>query len=249
MEKETVESFDDEAFILKIFRLIPSRKIKYVGNFFRCWRVKQLVKSTFFSKSWVDSSKSGFPPDFHNDKHHIMLEIMRVDDGVGGKRSPNSFERSKKYLKKNLGLDYKIRLKGCSLYFTPDTRDDTEYNCKAYLKNFDRVLTDHSNKVDSYHNNYPKCNTCVFMVCDESNSYYQSIDKDKIIPHLCFCDKSFIDVIKKSKADFVIWLTTHKKPLIVNGKEIRQPWVCIYDVKHLKPAVFEYDHSKTVKIK
>ena len=134
--EEKVESFDDEAFILKNFRLIPSYDIKHNGRFFSCCRVKWLIKSALFSASWVDSSsKSDLPPDFHNDKHHIMMDIMRIDDGAGGKHSPNSFERTNKYLKNSLGPNYKTKLKGCSLYFDPDTRNDKEYNFKAYFKN------------------------------------------------------------------------------------------------------------------
>ena len=250
-EKDHLQSFNDESFVLKNLRSIPFYKFKHVGGFFRCLRIEILVKSIFFSKSWKDSSgKSELPPDFHNDKHHTVMEIMRLDDGAGGKHSPNSFERTEKYLQKNLGHNYKTNLKDCSLYFVPNTRNDKEYNFKAYLKNFDRVLTNHSNKVNSYHENYPKCKTCVFLVCDESNAYYQALDNsEKKKLHLCFADKQFVEIIKKYKADYVIWFTRFKTVLKDNGKEIKQPLVCVYDVKHIKYSGFEYNHDKMVKIK
>ena len=109
---ETVNSFNKESFIIENFRMIPSYKIKYNGRFFHCFRVERLIKSILFSRSWIDSSsKSDPPPDFHNEKHHIMMEIMRVDDGAGGKHSPNSFERKEKYMQKHYGKDYKKSLR------------------------------------------------------------------------------------------------------------------------------------------
>ena len=252
MADDLIKTFDNENSILKDFRNVPSYKIKYIGRFFHCFRVERLIKSVLFSKTWIDtSSKSDIPPDFHNDKHHIMMDIMRIDDCVKKikrKGVPNSFERANKLIKKFFGDDEE-RLKDCSLYFDADTRNDEEFNITGYLKEFERVLINHSNKVGSYHKNYPKCNTCVLFVCDRSNGYYQKISESIIIPHICFLDKKFIDVIKRCESQYVVWFITRKKGITINGRELKQPWACIYDVKHIKQNGYEYDHNKMVKIK
>ena len=173
------------------------------------------------------------------------MEVMRIDDGVGGKRSPNSFERTGRFLKNIFGKDYKEKLNGSDFYFIPDTRNDNEYNFKAYLRNFERVLMNHSDKIDQYHKNYPKCKTCVLLICDESNSYLEKIENTKLVKtHMCFADKRFIDVIKECKANYVVWFVVHKN---IYGNKV--PLACIYDVKHLKQAGIEYNHDCMIKIK
>ena len=248
---DEVDSLDKESVILERFRMISFCKIKYVGRPLHCFRVERLIKSIVFSRSWIDSSsKSDPPPDFHNDNHHIMMEFMRIDDSVGGKHSPNSFERTHKFLINYFGADYKQRMKGCKLFFIPNTSSDEEYNFKGYFRNFERVLMDHSNKVSAYHKNYPKCKTCVLFICDESNSYYQptEINGQKMI-HICFSDTKFVEIIKKCKADYVVWFTIYKAILNQKNKEIKMPYACIYDVKHIKEFGHEYNHDKMIKIK
>ena len=100
-----MKTMNDEDFVLYNYRRSTwVNNTKFVGRFFNCLRIIILTKSIFFRKSWINtSSKSDLPPDFHNDRHHIMLEVMRIDDCVNqinGKHVVNSFEREKKAVKK-----------------------------------------------------------------------------------------------------------------------------------------------------
>lgn len=260
-----MRTFEEEKFILENYRLIPTCQIKFMGRFFHCWRIMKLTKSIFFSKSWKDSSsKKDLPPDFHNEKHHMMMEFMRVDDCVNtsnGKHIPNSFERTNKYLKKHLGNDYKKNRKDISLYFIPDTDNPNDFNFKGYIRNFERVIMKHSDKISQYHKNYPKCKTTIFFVCDESNNYIQVTKKEDLkkqsefqprlqnfIPHYCYLDNKFIEVIKKCEADYIIWLNIYKE-LSVEGKKIKHPRVCIYDVKYMSEIGNKYNHELMFKVK
>ena len=113
-----LKTFDDESVVFDSYKLIPSRKIAYNGRFFHCLRIQFLTKCFLFNHSWIDSSdKSLPPPDFHNDRHHIMMEVMRIDDCVNeidGKHVVNSFERANSFMKKHAGKDYKKKV---SRYF------------------------------------------------------------------------------------------------------------------------------------
>ncbi len=259
-----MKTFDDESFILENYRLTPSSKIKFCGRFFHCLRIKWLTKSWLLSKTWTDSSaKSDPPPDFHNDRFGIMMEIMRVDDCVNlinGKHVVNSFKRANMFMKKRAGKDYRKTLNG-SLYFIPDTRNSDEFNFQGYISNFERVITKHSNKVSKYRKNYPKCKTTIFFVCDESNNYVQVTNKedlkredepnaifDKFFPHFSYLDQKFLDVIKNCQADYLIWMFRYKT-LFANGKRVFHPEVCIFDVKHIKENGHLYDHSLMFKVK
>ena len=118
------------------------------------------------------------------------------------------------------------------------------------------MLINHSNKVDLYRNNYPKCKTCVLFVCNEPNSYVRLIDKEdlnrkeplgKYYPRNCFIDSKFLSVIKGVKADYVVWMGRWKY-LTFNGKRIKMPQAAIYEVKHLKEKGFLLNHDMMFKV-
>ncbi len=255
MEKDQLITFDNERFILDLFRKTPLSRIRYNGRYFKCAKVERLLKCAFYRKSWIDSSQDS-KPDFHNNKHHIMMDIMRVDDcvnDINGKHIPNSCERAGKYMTKHFGHNYKNNLKTCPLFFNADTRHNEEFNFKGYYENFKRVLLDHSNKVEQYRKNYPKCKTCVLFVFDESNAYYQenpfksNNPNKKNLLHSCFIDKRFIEIIKQTKSDFVVWFAFNKSLLNSKGKEIKQPLAFIYEVQYIKNDGYEFCHQSLIK--
>ena len=96
-----METMDNESFVIKNFKSILYGKIAYFGNFFHCFRIERLIKSFLFAKSWIDSSsKDSLPPDFHNEKHKIMMDVMRIDDCVNeknGKKIANAFQKENAY--------------------------------------------------------------------------------------------------------------------------------------------------------
>lgn len=261
---EIMETFDEEKVVFENYKNIPSSKIKYNGRFFHCLHIEKLTRSFFFNNSWINSSgKNDLPPDFHNDKHQIMLEVMRIDDCVNelnGKHVSNSFEKANVFMKNVAGRDYKKTLNG-TLIFIPDTRNSNDFNFNGYLTNFEKVIRGHSEKVAKYRLNYPKCKTIVFLVCDESNNYIQVLDKNdleredekdvfinRFYPHYQFDDARFIDIIKKCSADYLIWFGRFKS-LYINNKEINYPRVCIYDIKHIKRNGLTYNHDLMFKVK
>lgn len=259
-----METFDDEKIVLSIYRTVPTSKIRYNGRYLHCQRIERLTKWALFNNSWINSSAKGdLPPDFHNNKHHIMMEVMRIDDSVGdinGNHVVNSFERANTFMQEVSGKDYKKKLNG-TLIFVPDTRNSEEFNFRGYLTNFEYVIKKHSKKVDKYRSNYPKCKTTVFLVCDESNNYIQVLNKDDLkredekdvyingfSPHYQFEDAKFINIIKECKADYLIWFTRFKS-LYIDDKEIKYPRVCIYDIKHIKYGGVNYNHELMFKVK
>ena len=258
-----METFDSELFLLENYRMLSSSDFAYIGNFFRCSRIKRITKSIFYKKSWTNSSsKTDPPPDFYNKKHKIMMEIMRVDDCADiadANHADNSFKKANTFLKKSFGKDYK-KIHKASVYFIPDTSDSKKFNFLGYFNSFKRVVLNHSAKVNNYRNNHPECRDLIFFIFDESNHYVQVSEEEyllkeksdnpqfeKAIVHGWYNDESFIKIIKQSKADYVIWVGWHKT-IFVNDKEIKQPKVCIYDVKNIKNYGIEYNHKLMLKV-
>lgn len=258
-----MKTLNNESEILNRFRSMSSLSIKYIGNFFSCLRVELLTRSILFRKSWIDSSaKDILPPDFHNDKHHIMMEVMRIDDCIGmseGKHIPNAFENENISLKKVFGEKYKKEHKDTTVFFIPDTRDHTKYNYEGYLKNFESVILKHSDKVTKYKDNYPKCKEVIFLISDESNEYCETsnledkakvqegVEGIKVKWHIPCFDNKFIEIIKKCKCDYIIWFQHYK-----NSKrkiKLLVPRIVIIDVKKYNVKGIDYNTKLIAKVK
>lgn len=259
-----MKTFNDEDLIFQSYKSIPSRRIRYVGNYFRCSRVFRLTRWLIYNKSWISNfSKNDPPPDFYNIKHKIMMEVMRIDDSVGDstkKSESNSFKKTNQSLTYLFGKDYKAKRDDISIYFLPDTSDTTKFNFSGYLKTFERVLTKHSNRVQLYRRNHPECNDLVFLVSDESNCYIQVASKEDLLKdgkmdiqlknaifHGWYSDNQFLKIIKNCGADYVIWVGWYKT-ILLNNKEIKTPLVCIYDVKNIKNDGVVYDYDLMIKV-
>lgn len=253
--------FESEEDLLNKYRLISSSEIGYCGNPFCCSRIERLTRSIFYRKSWKNNSlETNLPPDYINEKHHFMMEVMLVDDCIGkvkGKHVPNTFERTNKYLENYLGKGYKKKINS-TLFFNADTRDNIIYNYEGYRKNFAKVVGAHSEKRNEYFANHPKCRKLIFLIFDYSNPYFQYNSKDdklkhqrknenfKCKPHNWYADKYFLDIIKKTNADYIIWVGWNK--LLLNGnKVIKQPRVCIYHIKSIKRKGIEYNTELIAK--
>ncbi len=253
-----MNTLDKESEILKRYRLVSLSNIKIIGNFFSCLKVLFLTHSNLFKKSWIDSSnKNKLPPDFYNDKHHIMMEMMRIDDcknTLNGKHVPNAFEKENKTYKKYFGENYKKENESVTGIFVPFADDPKKYNYEEYLNNFIRVVLNHSNKIAKYKTNYPKCKKTIFFISDESNEYFETFsfdDKVKIEKgisyikgryHIPYLDNNFIDTIKRCKCDYIIWWLQYKNINLV-------PEILVIDTKHIKIKGIAYNTKFIAKIK
>ena len=98
------------------------------------------------------------------------------------------------------------------------------------------------------------------MINDESNNYVQETKKSDIervnsgnnkslvwYPHQWFLDNRFLKVIKQCGADFVIWIGYYKL-LIDNGKKVRQPRICIFDVNNFNGKGLIYNDELMVPV-
>lgn len=253
-----------ESELLERYQSISIFDIKCIGNIFSCLKIARLTHSKLYMNSWINSSvsKKEVPPDYHNDKYHIMMEMMRLDDCVGtlnNKHVPNAFEKENIFCKKAFGENYKKENESVRLIFVPNTDDPTKYTYDAYLSNFEKVLLKHSNKIEKYKSNYPNCNRIIFFISDESNEFCETStleNKDKIEKgingvkvkwHIPCMDKKFIEIIKKCKCDYIIWVQSYKN--MKRMFKLLVPKVVIIDVKHFKLKGIDYDAKFMAKVK
>lgn len=170
---------------------------------------------------------------------------MRVDDHAfknkkGKVINPTNARESllRKELEKSGILNLCPNAKVC---INPHTGLETkkDHNYIYYKNNFSRVISEHLKKVDLYKKNHPGYKT-IFFVMDESSAYLQLKETDIVIekcgvkatPHLHFVDKFFLDVIKATRIDYLVWYTPYK--LLYKNKEIfKIPKVIFFDINKL----------------
>lgn len=254
--------FDNESRILEVYRSVPIHSVKFMGHKLPCLWIYLVTKLSIFWRTWTDTSaKNAPPPDFHNNRFSMMMEVMRVDDCVDKikkEKVRNSSARQHDFLLNHYGPDYENMIQG-TMWFIPDTRDNERFNFQGYRKTFKRVFEKHSHKSAKYHHNYPKCKKLILFVFDESNPYEQlriqdlcranDENQDNIlgIVHQMYYDEYFLDIIRKSNANYVIWFGVYKT-ILMQGIPLPQPSICIFDVKHLPKQGVQYTPQNIRKI-
>lgn len=218
------------------------------------------VFSSVFDKSkwklWVDTSgKNDPPPDFFSDELGLMMDVMRVDDhsfiGKKGKPVNPTLARENIVAKELRDLGIMALFPNAKLYLNVDTKLPTEedHNYKFYRDNFIRIVIDHKRKISNYKANHPGHKT-IFFVFDESSAYIQvplKISKPKEgqitpgQPHFWFLDKAFLDAIKGSEIDYLIWYAPNKLIRAESYGILKLPKVVIIKTDKLPNEQREYN--------
>ena len=246
-----MQTFNNESMILEMFRNVKAKEILLLGNFFKCKCIYFALTGVLNRKKWIDSSgKKDPPPDFYDNKHKLMMDVMRIDDHAyvdeKGRVQNKTLQREGELIKaiNQPGRD------DIQLFVFGDTKLPTneDHNFERYYKNFERVFKEHEKKLELYQANHPGFKT-IFFICDESCAYVEAPNikwKNKegtegcIIPsckaHLFCLDKKFVNIIKESKIDYVIWYTPWKLLRYERKNKIAEyplPKCAIFDVKNL----------------
>ncbi len=201
-----MNEFDSENIILEWLRRIPKSKVCILCEDAGSKAIYESLVDRAYN--WIDnSSKNALPPDYLNPTESFMMEIMRVND--------NDSEVNKK----ESGMQHELYDNGIMKMFpdvehivcSPDVHSQSYEN---YLKSFKKTVEKHSSKASVYRANYPQINKIAFLVCDESEAYYErcAATKDGILakPHIWFWDSAFMEILKGTSIDIVIWYTPFK---------------------------------------
>ena len=220
---------------------------------------ERVVQDIVSEKGWEDCSGEGdLPPDFVCEGHGLMLEAMRVDDHErSGDRKGyvNPLRARESQIIKECGREFRgvFALTAASLTINAvtdlETEDDHSY--PNYLSAFSRIVEKHAGHVRSYRENHPGLKL-VFFVFDESSAYFEAVDlEEKCVsrmagdvvrgrPHLFFADRAFLDVVRRSGADYFVWYTPFKQSSLF-VEELNLPETVVYDVGRIDGPIFEYD--------
>ena len=218
------------------------------GNKLKCLKLLLSINGPLLWKRWHNTSgKNDPPPDFFNDRARLMMDSMRLDDSAfvdnNGKVQNETLKKEDEILRYYFGNDYRKNTNNITCFV--NVRSTLQYcSYERYRQNFERVITHHKSKINIYKKNHPNYKT-VFFLFDESLMYVEVQNKDDISkmylegysikarPHCCFYDNVFIDLLKKSGADYVVWFAVNKALRISKNKIRVYPSCAIYDIQHL----------------
>lgn len=250
--------YDNELNIINDFISIPLEEILIFDK-----EGEDIINSIYDINNWSNSSgKNDPPPDMYSDKYNLMMDIMRVDDHATtnkkGKifnsyrvKENKIFNEIKKWTKNN-----KINFNGNIIVNSiTDLSTDEDHSYKKYLNEFSRVVKKHDDSNELYVQNHPT-KSLIYFIFDESSAYFTS-EEEKMISkagetvhgklHIFFYDKNFIDVLKKSKADYILWYAPFKQFRSLENAEL--PKAVILTKKYLKNIQnINYDITKMYSI-
>ena len=148
-----MQTFNDESMIIDVFRDLKTKEIVFLGNFLECKKIHHALTGILNRKAWVNSSgKNDPPPDFYDNKHKLMMEVMRIDDHAyadsRGKIQNKTLQREGEIFK-NINQPERDDIK---LFIVGDTKLPTkeDHNFGRYYKNFERVFKEHEKKIREY---------------------------------------------------------------------------------------------------
>lgn len=259
-----MKTTDNENFILENFRMVSKRETLLLGNVFTCAKIRASLVNYFKRTHWIDSSaKNAPPPDFYNNKLKIMMDVMRIDDNAyvdkNGKVQNPIAKKETEYLKQYFGHDYKTVRNdiSCHIVVSSGLPTHQDHNFARYFDNFKRVFEKHNRKIDNYKKNHPGYKT-IFFIHDESTGYIEVEDKKFIKetplqgevsrgrPHFPFSDKRFLDVIKESQVDFVVWYMPYKLIRLQNGQIFPHPKCAIIERANIPKNAYQIYNTELI---
>ncbi len=201
-----MNELDNENRILELFREVPTEKVCIL---FSDEESQSVYESLAFNKeNWIDNSaKSAPPPDYLNPTESIMLEIMRVND------TDSDMNRGETRMQQELANSGILELfpNVQNISCVPNVHSQS-YD--KYRKSFVKTVENHSSKIYKYKTNHPEIDRVVFMICDESEAYYEVQERTekgfKARIHIWFGDNNFMKALKNTSVDAIIWFTPYK---------------------------------------
>ena len=217
-----------------------------------------ICDDVIWKKEWVDNSaKDAPPPDFRNDTRKIMLEVMRVDD--------HAFESNGRIInptnQKAREIEKELREKGVfslnpnlDLLVNVPTglSSEEDHNYRFYVQNFTRIVDKHKKKIPLYKSNNPGYKL-VFFIFDESSMYVKTdrigvkAKKGEFFSgylHYWYNDKTFIDVVKNSGIDSLIWFTPYTYIETIPTAPL--PQACVFDCNNMDEDLEDYPEEYMV---
>lgn len=235
--------YDNEEHIIRLVQSVPLWEVAFINPSYDAIKFFFSIRYKGKFRNWMNNSrKNALPPDFFSDKYQYMLEVMRTDDYVVGRNSPNALEsrfiKNVEDMRRENGVP-SLKESRVDILLIPDMSNVSENGYSIYIENFRRIIQKHVSKITNYrknHNGYK----LGFLIFDEAPVYMRVMDKNivaipgapvKGFPHKIFRDRNLVESFINADVDFVIWVTPYKR---IPGNPRMNPLICVFDMRKRK---------------
>ena len=252
-------NFDNEEKIIEYFQDSDDK----ILGFPESNEVLDIYMSIHDQSNWGKWSNNAVntntPPDFISREFGYIMEIMRIDDHAEKNGKVNKTLAKEKEISKEL-RDSEI-LKSfpnvSHILINADSGEETEkdHNYDRYLQNFKRIVSKHAKQARIYRENFPNKKLIFFVFDEVSGIYFEAVTNNpKRIgsmhsgkPHWHFLDNEFVNIIKDSNSDFLIWYKPYSQSFIPELEENGgMPKIIIYDIERMNIETIQYDLKKMI---
>lgn len=251
--------YDNENKIIETFQDEKAKQICIIPQTEDVCQILDCIYDKENWRLWKDSSGKGAPPpDFYSEHFKIMMDVMRIDDHAyensKGKIINPTLKKENEIYNEIINSDFikNMNFKGDIIVnAVTDLPSYEDHNYGFYLKNFERVINKHIKSIPLYKSNHPGFKVIFFMF-DESSGYLEkegytnTRKKGEAVRgriHNWFLDENFINVLKESEIDYLIWYCPFKHYIGIDENIL--PRACIYDIKNIDTKILQrYNKEK-----
>lgn len=245
---------DNENNIIQMLQRVPTSEIWLMTEDDSEKEIIESLLEENFEDWHYSAGKADPPPDYYNDSLHVMMDVMRVDDhshlsDKGKLINPTNIKESKiqNELKKLGILNTFPNAKNIVVNAITDLPTDEDHNYNFYLSSFSRVISKHLKSIPLYKENHPSYKT-IFLILDESSGYLECKDinekmnfinngNGQAYPHCCYLDSNFINVLKETELDYLIWFCPYKW---WSTNEVAFPQVAVLNINRINSIEFSF---------
>lgn len=229
--------------------------LQYNGNSFNK-KILRCIKN--LNKFTENNGHDALPPDFYSDEFSCMFDVMRINDSEI-KKSYNPVKIRERQIEKEIKESGILDAIGFNFtIFINADGDDSEHTLENYIKNSNRVMSEHIKKIDIWKSEHPNIKYKGLLIFDETESYFkgyvQHIDADRyvfaweadkpLVLHKPWMDTTFVKKAYDSDLDFIIWFCPYKSHgTLWEQTHYNYPDLVILDTRFPRTDYIQYDIS------
>lgn len=231
--------------------------LQYDGNSFNK-KIFMYVKN--LDKFIENNGHDALPPDFYSDEFSCMFDVMRVNDSEI-KKSYNPVKMRERQAEKDIKESGILNAMSSNptIIINSESDNDNEHTLKNYIKNSNRVMSEHIKKINIWKSEHPNIKHKGLLIFDETESYFEGYvqhvyadqyvfawDANKpLVLHKPWMDATFVKKAYDSELDFVIWFCPYKSHGSLWQKtHYDYPELVILDTRFPRTSYIQYDISK-----
>ena len=207
-----------------------------------------------------NNGHDALPPDFYSDELSCMFDVMRINDSEI-KKSYNPVKIRERKIENDIkanGIFDEIN-QNAAIFINSESDNNSEHTMKNYIKNCNRVMSEHIKKIDIWKSEHPDIKHKGLLIFDETECYFEGCvqhayadqyvfvwDVGKpLVLHKPWMDEAFIKNTYDSDLDFIIWFCPYKS----HGSLWQQthydyPELVILDTRFPRTNYIQYDISR-----